>query len=155
MIRRFPADTRQWLRGAPAVALTLAVAACTVQGPDLPLTQKRSWEEHFNAGDSAAVAALYAPDAQLVLSGEAPIRGRAAIRAEIDKLEQSGVRVSIDTAKAEKVGDLAYFYGPYSVSSRQAVVERGTYLEIWRWHNRQWLIELDVNAVGAAINPTP
>ncbi len=155
MIRRLPADTQHWIRRALAVAITLAVTACTVQSPGLPLTQKRSWEEHFNAGDSAAVAALYAPDAQLVLSGQAPINGRAAIRAELDKLVQSGVKVSIDTVKAEKAGDLAYFYGPYSVSSKQAVVERGAYLEIWRLHGGHWLIEFDVNATGAPIKPTP
>ena len=143
----------KWLRGAAAVAVTLAVAACSLQSPEPPLAQKLSWEAHFNAGDSAAVAALYAPDAQLVLSGEAPIRGRTAIRAELDKLMQSGVKVSIDTAKSDKVGDLVYFYGPYIVSSKQGVVEQGTYLEIWRRHDGHWLIEFDVNATGAPIKP--
>ena len=155
MNRGLDTHARQWLRGAVAVALTLAVGACSMHSPALPLAQKRSWEEHFNAGDSAAVAALYAPDAQLVLSGAAPIRGRTAIRTAIDGLERSGVKVSIDTVRAEKVGDLAYFYGPYGVSSKHAVVERGTYLEIWRRHGGQWFIELDVNATGAPIGPTP
>lgn len=32
---------------------------------------------------------------------------------------QSGVKVHVDTERAEQAGDLAYFYGPYSVSSKQ------------------------------------
>jgi quinohemoprotein ethanol dehydrogenase len=120
--------------------------------PGLPLTQKRSWEKSFNSGNSAAVAALYAPDAELIMSGAAPVRGHAAIRAAVDKMVQSGVKVRIDTARAERAGDLAYFYGPYSVSAKQRVVERGTYLEIWRRHGEQWLLELDVNATGAPIH---
>lgn len=86
------------------------------------------------------------------MSGAAPVRGHAAIRAAIDKMVQSGVKVHIDTARAEPAGDLAYFYGPYSVSAKQGVVERGTYLEIWRRHGGQWLLELDVNATGAPIH---
>lgn len=123
--------------------------------PALPLTQKRSWEVSFNGGNAAAVAALYAPDAELVMSDAAPVRGRAAIRAQVDKMIQSGVKVRIDTARAHRAGDLAYFYGPYSVSSKRGIVERGTYLEIWRRHDGRWLIELDVNATGAPIERTP
>lgn len=153
MIRQLPIDAQRWLCGALAIALALAVAGCGgLQSAGLPLRQKRSWEGSFNKGNSAAVAALYAPDAELVMSGAPPVRGRAAIREEADKMVQSGVKVRIDTARAEQAGDLAYFYGPYSVSSKQGLVERGTYLEIWRRHGRQWLIELDVNATGAPID---
>ncbi len=156
MIRWLSVDAQRRLRDALAIALTLAVAGCGgLQGPGLPLLQKRSWEDSFNRGNSAAVAALYAPDAELVMSGAAPVHGRAAIRAEADKMIQSGVKVRIDTARAQLAGDLAYFYGPYSVSSKQGVVERGMYLEIWRRHGERWLIELDVNATGAPIDGTP
>jgi uncharacterized protein (TIGR02246 family) len=138
------------------MALALSVAGCGgPQSTGLPLVQKHSWEDSFNKGNSAAVGALYAPDAELVMSGVAPVRGREAIRAAVDKMVQSGVKVRIDTARAQLAGDLAYFYGPYSVSSKQGVVERGTYLEIWRRHGEHWLIELDVNATGAPIDPTP
>jgi ketosteroid isomerase-like protein len=156
MIRRLSVDAHRCIRGAlTAAALTLAVAGCGgSQNSALPLAKKRSWEDSFNSGNSAAVAALYAPDAELVLSGAPPIRGPAAIRAELDSLVQSGVKASIDVTRSEAVGDLAYFYGSYSVSSKQSIVERGTYLEVWRRHGKQWLIELDVNATGAPIKPT-
>ncbi len=89
------------------------------------------------------------------MSGTAPIHGRDAIRATIDKMIQSGVKVRIDTDRRTAAGDLAYFYGPYTVSSRGTVVERGTYLEIWRRYGTQWLIDLDVNATGAPVTASP
>ncbi len=139
-----------------ALATVLALAGCQRRiDSEPPLAQKRSWEVSFNRGDSAAAAALYAPDAELVMSGSPPIRGRAAIRAAIDSMIHSGVKVRIDTDRISAVGDLAYFYGPYSVLSDQRVVERGTYLEVWHRYGRQWLIDLDVNATGAPIGSTP
>lgn len=155
MIRRLPATARRWLQCVLAVALTLAAAGCGgPESPGLPLPQKHSWEESFTRGDAAAVAALYAPDGELVMSGAAPVRGRPAIRAAVDEMIRSGVKVRIGTARTGQVGGLAYFYGPYSVSSGQGVAERGTYLEIWRRRGGQWLIELDVNSTGAPIERT-
>lgn len=156
MNRRRAGDAQRWLRGTLAVTLVMAVTGCGgSNGAGLPLAQKHSWEESFNRGDSAAVAALYAPDAQLVMSGAAPVRGRAAIRAEVDRMLQSGVKVRIDTTRIGQAGNLAYFYGPYSVSSKQGLVEQGTYLEVWRRYGGQWLIDLDVNSTGAPIDQAP
>ena len=152
MTRRRTGGIPASLRRGTALALALAVAGCHgATDTALPMAQKVSWETSFNRGDSAAVAALYAPDAELVMSGSAPIHGRESIRAAVDKMLQSGVKLRIDTARAEAAGDLAYFYGPYSVSSARGVVERGTYLEVWRRTGTRWLIELDVNATGAPI----
>jgi uncharacterized protein (TIGR02246 family) len=145
-------DRHGWPGLALAFAAILTVAGCSSpldSGP--PLARKNSWEESFNRGDAAGVAALYAPDAELVMSGEAPIRGRAAIRAAIGKMLHSGVKVRIESDRAAAAGGLAYFYGPYEVSSDRGVVERGTYLEVWHHYGERWLIELDVNATGSAI----
>jgi ketosteroid isomerase-like protein len=150
---------QRWLgatvASAAILAGTLALPGCDGRADSAPpLAQKHSWEVSFNRGDSAAVAALYAPNAELVMSGTAPIRGRDAIRATIDKMIQSGVKVRIDTDRASAAGDIAYFYGPYSVSSKQAVIERGSYLEVWHRYGSQWLIDLDVNATGAPMSST-
>jgi uncharacterized protein (TIGR02246 family) len=159
--RRRAIDGRRWPGTALTLALltlaaALALGGCNSPGASSPtLAQKRSWEVSFNRGDSAAVADLYAPNAELVMSGSAPIRGREAIRAAIDTMLRSGVKVRIDTDRLSTGGNLAYFYGPYSVSSKQGIVERGTYLEVWHRYDGQWLIDLDVNATGAPIGPTP
>lgn len=156
MSGRRTVDRRRWDRGAVAMALTLTVAGCGApNSTSIPLAQKRSWETSFNRADSGAVAALYAKDADLVMSGAAPVHGREAIRAEVDKMLKSGVKLRIGTDRVEAAGDLAYFYGPYTVSSDQGIVERGTYLEVWHRTAGHWQIELDVNATGAPVNPIP
>ncbi len=154
---------RSTVAGRQSLGVTLAFTAILLamagrRSPaesDLPLAQKHSWEVSFNQGDVAAVAALYAPDAELVMSGAGPVRGREAIRIAIDKMFHSGVKVRIATDRAAATGDLTYFYGPYSVLSKQLVVERGMYLEVSRRYHGHWLIELDVNATGASIVRTP
>jgi ketosteroid isomerase-like protein len=149
-------DARRWLHCSVAIALSLAGAGCgAATDSGIPLAQKRSWEKSFNHGDSRTVAALYANDAELVMSGTAPVHGREAIRAEVEKMIRSGVKLRIGTDRAEAAGNLAYFYGPYTVSSNQGVVERGAYLEVWRRTAGRWQIELDVNATGAPVNPIP
>lgn len=116
-----------------------------------PLALKQSWEAFFNRGDLGAVAELYSPNAELVMSGAPPIHGRQAIYTAVSKMAKSGVKVRVQVARSEEAGDLAYFYGPYTVLLRQRVVERGTYLEVWHRYSGHWLLDLDVNATGAPI----
>jgi uncharacterized protein (TIGR02246 family) len=147
---------QQTLFVTAAFTAILGIPGCsTLPHPELPAAQKHSWETSFNRGDSAAIAALYAPDAELVMSGAPPIHGRDAIRSAVDDMVKSGVKVQIESGRAEVAGNLAYFYGSYQVLSKQTVVERGTYLEIWRYADNQWHIEYDVNATGAPIARSP
>ena len=131
----------------------LILTACGgvgVVSPGVSPELKHSWEVAFNRGDAAAVAALYSPDAQLVMSGSPPVRGQAAIRAAVEAMMKSGVKVKIGTDQNTGSGDLAYVYGHYSVLDGAKSVEEGSYVEVWRRRDGAWLIDLDVNAVGPA-----
>ena len=136
--------------------VALALAGCSgrpgVVSPGVSPELKHSWEVAFNRGDAAAVAALYAEDAQLVMSGSLPARGKAAIRAAVEAMIKSGVKVRIGTDQNTGSGDLAYVYGHYSVLDHDGVksVEEGSYVEVWRRRGDAWLIDLDVNAVSPA-----
>jgi ketosteroid isomerase-like protein len=138
-----------------AIGVIFALTACgdSVVSPGVPVELKHSWEVSFNQGNSAAVAALYSEDAQLAMSGSAPILGKAAIRKTVDDMIKSGVKLRIGAAQNVGSGDIAYVYGPYSVFEHDGgrEVESGTYIEVWRRRAGAWLIDLDVNAVGAAV----
>jgi len=138
-----------------AIGVIFALTACgdSVVSPGVPVELKHSWEVSFNQGNSAAVAALYSEEAQLVMSGSAPILGKAAIRKTVDDMIKSGVKLRIGAAQNVGSGDIAYVYGPYSVFEQDGgrEVESGTYIEVWRRRAGAWLIDLDVNAVGAAV----
>ena len=142
-----------------AIGVILALSACgdSVVSPGVPVELKHSWEVSFNQGDSTAVAALYSEQAQLVMSGAAPVQGKAAIRKAVDDMIKSGVKLRIGAAQNVGSGDIAYVYGPYSVFEHEGgrEVESGTYIEVWRRRAGAWLIDLDVNAVGAAVATRP
>ena len=151
-------NQQEMLAGRTAVRLMLlllvfwSLCGCelrTESGP--PLARKQSWEVFFNRGDSAAVAALYSQNANLVMSGAPPIHGPQAIQIAVAKMVKSGVKVHIDVDRSAASGDFAYFYGPYTVLLQQKVIERGTYLEVWHRYGGRWLLDLDVNVAAAPI----
>ena len=147
------------LRVRSAIAGAVLIAACSggTVSPGVSPELKHTWEVAFNRGDSAAVAALYSPDAELIMSGAAPVKGPAAIRAVIDAMVKSKVKVRIGSGQNVGSGELAYVYGPYSVFDHDGgqVIESGTYLEVWRRRGGTWQIDLDLNAVGPAAAAGP
>jgi uncharacterized protein (TIGR02246 family) len=137
------------IRLAAATLAYLVVAACgnDIVSPGVPPELKHSWEVAFNRGDLNGVVNLYSADAQLVLTGSAPIKGRDAIRTEVEKILKSGVKVHIGSEQNVGSGDLAYVYGEYSMLEHEGgkEVEQGAYVEVWRRRGSTWLIDLDVN----------
>ena len=144
-VRPVDSPWRQWLL-LPFAALLVLAWHESRASTGAPIARKGLWEVYFNRGDAAAVAGLYARDAELAMSGAPLVRGRAAIRAAISKMEHSGVKVRIGTERSVAAGNMAYFSGPYRVLLKGRLVERGTYLEVWHRYGRRWLIDLDVNA---------
>jgi uncharacterized protein (TIGR02246 family) len=148
------------LKSAPVAALMAAgaamLAACSAPAsvsPGVAPELKHSWEVNFNRGDAAAVAALYAPDAQLVMSGSETAKGPEAIRAVVEAMIQSGAKVHIESSQNVGAGDIAYVFGTYTVLDHEGGrdVERGSYVEVWRHQDGAWRISLDVNAAGPAV----
>jgi len=138
-----------------ACLLAVLLGACTQQDivhPGVSPERKHSWEVAFNRGDAAAVAALYAQDAQLVMSGSPPVSGKSAIEATVRKMIQSGVKVRIGSQRNLGSGPLAYVSGSYTVLEREGgrEIETGHFVEVWSNHGGTWLIDLDVNAAGPA-----
>jgi len=142
-----------------AACLMGSLAACAVGPravePGVPPDIKHSWEVSFNQGNAKSVADLYAPDAQLVMSGAPPIRGPADIRRAVEEMIKTGAKVHIDVESNVGAGDIAYVYGSYTISDGKVgrEIERGHYVEVWRRRDGAWVIVLDVNAVGEPLSP--
>jgi uncharacterized protein (TIGR02246 family) len=159
LLRRGSARLRQSIQCLGAVSLAVSLAACVARPrtvePGVPPELKHSWELSFNQGNAKAVADLYAPDAQLVMSGAPPVRGRADIRRAVGEMIKTGVKAHIDVETNVGAGDIAYVYGSYTISDGKAgrETERGSYVEVWRRRDGAWAIVLDVNAVGEPLPP--
>jgi uncharacterized protein (TIGR02246 family) len=158
-LRRGSILPRKSIQCLGAVSLVVSLAACVVRPqtvePGVPPELKHSWELSFNQGNAKAVADLYAPDAQLVMSGALPIRGPAEIQRAVEEMIKTGAKVHIDVEANVGAGDIAYVYGSYAISDGKAgrETERGTYVEVWRRRDGAWAIVLDVNAVGEPLHP--
>jgi uncharacterized protein (TIGR02246 family) len=131
-------------RGQPAdtAATAAQVAAASI-----------AWKQTFNAGDPAAVTALYAEDAVLSAPGQPVVRGRAAIGEYFVKtaarFAAAGLTVA-DAPMGEAVasGDLGYQWKTYTISDRAGVqVGSGQLLTLFRRTAGKWLI------VGDTWNP--
>ena len=91
------------------------------------------------------------------MSGSPPVHGQSAIKAAVEAMIKSGVKVKIGTDQNVGSGDLAYVFGHYSVLEHDGgkSVEEGSYVEVWRRRGSAWSIDLDVNSVGPAAVSTP
>lgn len=88
------------------------------------------WDAAFNRGDAAAVAQLYAPDAQVLPPNKTPIQGTAAIQEFFAGLIKGGYTDhEIETLEVRAAGDLGFqtgrwrARGPASESGEQPAVD--------------------------------
>jgi ketosteroid isomerase-like protein len=118
-----------------------------------------AWKETFNAGNPAAVTALYAEDAVLSAPGKPLVRGRAAIGEYFVKtaaeFAAAGLTVTdapLDAGVAS--GDLGYQWKSYAIADKSGrTVGSGALLTLFRRERGKWLIVADTwNAIEA---PTP
>ena len=96
-------------------------------------------------GDVAKTyGALLRADARLHRNGILPLAGRAAIVAHLsDKSRKlNWLPAAGDISRA---ADFAYTYGAYELTAKDASVEKGYYLHVWRRHARgPWQLAADV-----------
>ena len=135
------------ISGGIGVTRILALAACfclVVAGSTLAQTagsiQKLddAWSQAFNKGDAAAIAAMYAPDADVLPPGHDMVKGRAA-------QQLGGARlVVVDVAPlgpraAREIGTFSF---ETKAQPPQPVV--GKYVVVWRRIGDRWLLATDI-----------
>jgi uncharacterized protein (TIGR02246 family) len=151
----------RWMLVMPLVAaVLLATGGCgSTPRVDLAAEEKavRAAETEFAkaaaAKDLDKVVAFYAEDAALLPPGEAVATSKTAIRASwtqllaLPDLEMTWTPAKIEVATS---GDLAYDYGAYAMSHKNAagkvVNDRGKYATVWRkGATSGWKVVVDTN----------
>jgi uncharacterized protein (TIGR02246 family) len=119
-----------------------------------------AWYKAYNAGDGAAVAALYADDAVLNAPGSPALRGEAAIREfyakDAPKFAADGLTdADGPTSDAGVSGDLAWRWGTFKVTDKSgATVETGKYITVFQRKDGKWMIIRDTwNSDAAPATP--
>lgn len=149
---RHVAKTILWGLGVGCVAATIGVGragAAEQSVEEVVRAGTAAWLAAYNAGDVAGVARLYAADAVVMPPGAPAAVGRKAIRvfltSDIAAAQEAGVTLvqgEMDDAGASE--HLAWHSGSYTVNDATgAVVDSGSFLEVWRKTGGQWRILRD------------
>lgn len=79
----------------------------------------RLFGEHVNAGDAAAVAALYEKDGVLVFQGTT-FQGPEQIRAFLEGMTAAKARIDMNVKQVVQAGDVAVLYNDWSMTVTDA-----------------------------------
>ena len=105
----------------------------------------QAWEKAYNAGDAAAVTALYTTDAILMVPGSEPGSTPKAIQALIAADIALGGKLALTTADVVGFGDYALETGSWVATVPDGkVVDRGPYLTFYKKAEGGWKIYRDM-----------
>jgi uncharacterized protein (TIGR02246 family) len=133
-----------------------ALAACAkTAAPDTAADETAAravnvaWYKAYNAGDGAAVAALYAEDAVLNAPGAPVARGKAAIsefyvKSAADAAAAGFALVDDPSSDVGISGDLGWQSGTFKITDKSgAVADTGKYLTVFQRKDGKWMIIRD------------
>ncbi len=130
------------------LCFALILAGC-MQAPQTDLEGLKSmhdvWQSAYDAGDAAALAAIYEENGELMPPNGAPVAGRADIEAFWGGFMATGGGVTITDAEAYAHGDVGYKIGTYNITDPDgASVDVGKYIELWRHVDGRWQMHRDI-----------
>ncbi|MDX1711493.1 MAG: SgcJ/EcaC family oxidoreductase [Rhodovibrionaceae bacterium] len=129
--------------------LSLFLATPAFAGEDAIRGVLEDFEKAFNAGDAAAVAALYTEDAAVLPPGGGFVRGRAAIEEMWQGALDSGfVALDLQPMEIVIVGDTAYetstFVGTIETEEGKSAAH-GKYIVVWqKTGDGAWRLHRDI-----------
>ena len=140
------------------VLAIVSAAACSgsqvsTPGDPAPINDIRNrYIAAYNAGDAAAIAALFTEDAVSMPDHRAALIGRAAIENHLrDVFMQFSTSISITPGDTDVAGDVAHEHGTFSVTltpkaGGNAMTETGNYLVVLKkGSDGNWLVHHDID----------
>ncbi|NNG15683.1 MAG: nuclear transport factor 2 family protein [Gemmatimonadales bacterium] len=107
----------------------------------------KAWMAGWNAGDAAAVAALYAEDGVVMAPGAEPAKGRAAIEALMNgALEAAGgSKMEIKPTEVMESDGMAVEVGTFAeIAADGSHRDHGRYMAIWKKVDGKWMLYRDI-----------
>ena len=104
------------------------------------------WEKEYNAGNLAAVVALYAPDGCRMPPNQEAVHGSEAILAQLKAGKDRGLaKVKIAVTSAESSGDLSYGMGTYVITGADGShLDHGKWMLVSKKSNGAWKTQCDI-----------
>jgi uncharacterized protein (TIGR02246 family) len=140
--------TRAFAAGLVALALALPLPAFAQTGdPDLRAQIEkvdRAWEKANNAGDAAALTALYTKDAKVMPPGADPVSGTKAIQAMFTADVAQGAKMALTQKDVTGFGDYALETGSFVATSADGKhLDHGSFMTFLKKEGGSWKIYRD------------
>ncbi len=98
-------------------------------------------------GLAKAFDSFASPEVRVYRAGNLPYLGRTAAAPALAKINGKFKSQPIG-GDVSRAGDLGYTHGTYEISdAAEKVIERGSYVRIWRKQGDAWRVVLDVTNV--------
>jgi uncharacterized protein (TIGR02246 family) len=140
--------TRAFAAGLVALALALPLPAFAQTG-DADLRAQiekvdRAWEKANNAGDAAALTALYTKDAKVMPPGADPVSGTKAIQAMFTADVAQGAKMALTQKDVTGFGDYALETGSFVATSADGKhLDHGSFMTFLKKEGGSWKIYRD------------
>lgn len=140
--------TRRILLGLAALVLAMPLPAAAQAGAaDLHAQLARvdqAWQTAYNAGDAAALAALYTQDGKVMAPEHETASGRAAIQALFEEQLEQGAKNTVTTGEVLDGGSIAVAMGSWVASDADGNhLDHGTYMTVYKKVDGGWKIYRD------------
>jgi len=138
---------RWWVLVTALLLLAVAPLSVAAEAPSDLAGRAASWENAYNAGDDAGVAALYTEDAVRLPPDATPIEGRAAIQASLTSTRTTmGVaRIEIAVLETRASGDFSWGRGTFRLLDAEGgEIDHGSWINVSRKIGATWLIHRDI-----------
>ena len=131
---------------ALALALPLPVLAQSAEADLRAQTEKmdRAWEKAYNAGDAAALTALYTKDAKVMAPGAEVASGTSAIQKLFAADVAQGVKNTLTLGDVVGFGDYALETGTFVATSAEGKhLDHGSFMTLLKKVDGGWKIHRD------------
>ena len=140
--------TRRVAVGLIALALALPLPALAQAGGTDLRAQigkvDQAWQTAYNAGDAAALTALYTQDAKVMAPGREPASGRAAIQALFTADLAKGAKNTLTLGDITGFGDFALETGGWVAKAADGKhLDHGTFMTLYKKADGGWKIYRD------------
>ncbi len=131
--------------------LSIAALAACGEGPqfETDLAGLRDMGDtlkvQINIRDTAAIAAIYAPNGSIMPPNAATVTGRDALEAFWVEFLASGNIIGIKGTEIRASGNIGYRVGTYTIASpHNELLDKGKYVEVWHHLDDGWRLMYDI-----------
>jgi uncharacterized protein (TIGR02246 family) len=141
--------TRRIAVGLVALALALPLPALAQTGGGNLRAEiekmDRAWEKAYNAGDAAALTALYTKDAKVMAPGAEAVSGTSAIQKVFEADVAQGAKNTLKMEDVVGFGDYALETGTFVATSAEGKhLDHGSFTTLHKKVDGGWKIHRDI-----------